>query len=260
VASEEVYKMLEQYDLPKTVSTILAAQEMIGNRNGMFRKLFARAADTEDVTLADIEQQVLEEFAESVKSPKDMAKAQKVLAETAENVMKSMKNESNVTSLDLKEMRMVQTQIELGTKMSKEETYQIPVLVGDSVTGVSLKIVRGKEEKGRVDILFEGEALGRTAAQISVKGDKIEGYIVSDSQATLSAMREQEEALSGMLKTEEEQEVEIRYVHAKDVDLAKFSAKTTETFDEEQSQTQTKTLYHMAESFLKTLRSLEISQ
>ena len=51
------------------------------------------ATDTEDVTLADIEQQVLEEFAESVKSPKDMAKAQKVLAETAENVMKSMKNE-----------------------------------------------------------------------------------------------------------------------------------------------------------------------
>ena len=88
----------------------------------------------------------------------------------------------------------------------------------------------------------------------------MKGYIVSDSQATLSAMREQEEALSGMLKTEEEQEVEIRYVHAKDVDLAKFSAKTTETFDEEQSQTQTKTLYHMAESFLKTLRSLEISQ
>ena len=186
----------------------------------MFRKLFAKAIDTEDVTLADIEQQVLEEFAEAVKSPKDMAKAQKVLAETAENVMKSMKNESNVTSLDLKEMRMVQTQIELGTKMSKEETYQIPVLVGDSVTG----------------------------------------YIVSDSQATLSAMREQEEALSGMLKTEEEQEVEIRYVHAKDVDLEKFSAKTTETFDEKQSQTQTKTLYHMAESFLKTLRSLEISQ
>ena len=99
-----------------SVSTILAAQEMIGNRNGMFRKLFAKATDTEDVTLADIEQQVLEEFAESVKSPKDMAKAQKVLAETAENVMKSMKNESNVTSLDLKEMRMVQTQIELGPK------------------------------------------------------------------------------------------------------------------------------------------------
>lgn len=48
----------------------------------MFRKLFARAADTEDVTLADIEQQVLEEFAEAVKSPEDMAKAQKVLAET----------------------------------------------------------------------------------------------------------------------------------------------------------------------------------
>ena len=262
---EQFKQALEQLPEDVNLQKSYTEQEMAEYRNSAVAseevyKLFAKAADTEDVTLADIEQQVLEEFAEAVKSPKDMAKAQKVLAETAENVMKSMKNESNVTSLDLKEMRMVQTQIELGTKMSKEETYQIPVLVGDSVTGVSLKIVRGKEEKGRVDILFEGDALGKTAAQISVKGDKIEGYIVSDSQATLSAMREQKEALSGMLKTEEEQEVEIRYVHAKDVDLAKFSAKTTETSDEEQSQTQTKTLYHMAESFLKTLRSLEISQ
>ena len=63
-----------------------------------------------------------------------------------------------------------------------------------------MKIVRGKEEKGRVDILFEGDALGKTAAQISVKDDKIEGYIVSDSQATLSAMREQGGSLKRYVK------------------------------------------------------------
>lgn len=260
MASEEVYKMLEQYDLPKTVNTILAAQEMVNNRNGVFRKLFARAENTRDISLADVKQQVMEKFAEAVKTPEDMAKAQKILAETAENVMKTMIDESEVTSVDLKEMRMVHTQIELGTKMAKEETYHIPVLVGDSVTGVSLKIVRGKEEKGRVDILFGGENIGKVAAQISVKGEKIEGYIVSDSEATLEAFREREEEFSTMLAAEGGQEVELRYVHGKNVEMDGFLEKRQETQTGERSQTQTRTLYHMAESFLKTAQSLKISK
>lgn len=259
MASEEVYKMLENYDLPKTVSTILAAQEMINNRNGVFRKLFDRAKNTGDVSLADVKQQVLEEFAEAVKRPEDMAKAQKILADTAENVMKSMMNESEVNSVDLKEMRMIHTQIVLGTKMAKEETYHIPVLVGDSVTGVSLKIVRGKEEKGRVDILFGGENIGKVAAQISVKGEKIEGYIVSDSKATLEAFREREEEFSMML-TQDSEEVNLRYVQAENVELGSLFDRTREVETEERSETQTRTLYHMAESFLKTVQNLKISK
>lgn len=259
-ASEDVYKMLDQYDLPKTVSTVLAAQEMLNNGNGVFRKLFAKAADTQNISLADIEQQILEEFAESVKTPEDMAKVHRKLAETAENVMKSMMNETEVTSVDLKEMRMIHTQIELGTKMAKEETYHIPVLVGDSVTGVSLKIVRGKEEKGRVDVIFGGENVGKVAAQISAKGTKIEAYIVSDSKETLEAFQEREEEFAAMLAAEDEQEVELRYVYAKTKEVGLPVSKEEAVSEEERSEVQTKKLYHMAESFIKTVQDLKISQ
>ncbi len=259
-ASEDIYKMLDQYDLPKTVSTVLAAQEMLNNGNGVFRKLFAKAADTQNISLADIEQQILEEFAEAVKTSEDMAKAHRKLAETAENVMKSMMNETEVTSVDLKEMRMIHTQIELGTKMAKEETYHIPVLVGDSVTGVSLKIVRGKEEKGRVDVIFGGENVGKVAAQISAKGTKIEAYIVSDSKETLEAFQEREEEFAAMLAAEDEQEVELRYVYAKTKEVGLPVSKEEAVSEEERSEVQTKKLYHMAESFIKTVQDLKISQ
>lgn len=259
-ASEDIYKMLDQYDLPKTVSTVLAAQEMLNNGNGVFRKLFAKAADTQNISLADIEQQILEEFAEAVKTPEDMAKVHRKLAETAENVMKSMMNETEVTSVDLKEMRMIHTQIELGTKMAKEETYHIPVLVGDSVTGVSLKIVRGKEEKGRVDVIFGGENVGKVAAQISAKGTKIEAYIVSDSKETLEAFQEREEEFAAMLAAEDEQEVELRYVYAKTKEVGLPVSKEEAVSEEERSEVQTKKLYHMAESFIKTVQDLKISQ
>jgi len=258
VASEAVYQMLEQYDLPKTVNSIIALQDMMTNRNKTFRRLFKQSEQSEDTEIKDLQQQVLKEFAEALKTPEDMAKAQQKLAETAENVMKSMINEVDVSSIDLKEMRLTKTQIELGTKMTKEETYQIPVLVGDSVTGVSLKIVRGKEEKGRVDVVFGGDNIGQAAAQISVKGEKIEGYIISDSQSTLEAFQKEQESFETMLTHGSEQEVSLHYIQAKEPQSVQRIQTTEKADSTEKSEVQTKTLYHMAESFIKTLQNLSL--
>lgn len=258
VASEEVYQMLEQYDLPKTVNSILALQQMMSNRNGAFRKLFSQAAENPNTDIRQLQQQAFSEFAEALKSPEDMAEAQQKLAETAENVMKGMINETEVSTLDLKEMKLAKTQIELGTKMAKEETYQIPVLVGDSVTGISLKIVRGKEEKGRVDILFGGENIGQVAAQIATDGEKLEAYIVSDSQSTLEAFRQQEELFLQMLKEESGQKAELHYVQAKEPQKVHMLQTKGEEEISEKTEVQTKTLYHMAESFIKTVQVLNV--
>lgn len=257
-SSEEVYQMLEQYDLPKTVHTILAVQEMLTNPNRAYRKIFSQNPESDNIDLNEMKQQVLEEFAEALKTPEDMAKAQKKLAETAENVMKSMINETHVSSLDLKEMRLAKIQIELGTKMSKEETYHIPVLVGDSVTGVSLKIVRGKEEKGRVEILFGNENIGDVAAQIFVKADKVEGVISAESAKTLEAFRKQEDDFKALLEQGDKKIIDLHYVQAKEPQKVFTAAPLEETVSQEKREVQTKTLYHMAESFIKTVQNIEV--
>ena len=48
-------------------------------------------------------------------------------------------------------------QFQIGAKQSQEECYVIPMQTGDSVTGVSLKIVRGKKKNGLVEIFMDGE-------------------------------------------------------------------------------------------------------
>lgn len=259
-SSEEIYQILEQYDLPKTVNTILAVQEMMTNRNGAFRKIFSQNGATDEIDLNEVQQQILEEFAEALKTPEDMAKAQQKLAEIAENAMKGMINETEVSSLDLKEMRLAKTQIELGTRMSKEETYHIPVLVGDSVTGVSLKIVRGKEERGRVEILFGNENIGEVAAQISVKGEKIDGVISAESAKTLEAFQKREDEFKAMLEQDSDKAATIHYVQTKEPQKAMGTSAQEKAVPEENEDTrvQTKTLYHMAESFIKVVQSIEV--
>lgn len=58
----------------------------------------------------------------------------------------------------------MQAKLSINQTLAKKEQYSIPVLVGDKVTNVSLKIVRGVETKGIVDIMLESEMSGKIAA------------------------------------------------------------------------------------------------
>ncbi len=263
-ASEEAYQMLEAYDMPATVYHVMAAEELLHNRNKAYQKFFGDSTEDGDTDLAAVKEEILQRFAEAVKTPEDMAEAQKTLADTAENVMKTMIIESDqVSSLDLKAMKLLNAQIGLGTAAAKEENYAIPVLVGDEVTNVSLKIVRGKEKKGMVDILFSTDITGKIAAQLRATEDGIRGYVVSDTQTGREWLEAHAPELEKNLQTTEHPTVQLDYLTSEELDLNRFgrndkSEDTTQQTTEDR-QVQTKELYHMAEAFLTAVKGFERS-
>lgn len=263
-ASEEAYQMLEAYDMPATVYHVMAAEELLENRNKAYQKFFGDSTEDGDTDLAAVKEEILQRFAEAVKTPEDMAEAQKALADTAENVMKTMIIESDqVSSLDLKAMKLLNAQISLGTAIAKEENYAIPVLVGDEVTNVSLKIVRGKEKKGMVDILFSTDITGKIAAQLRATEDGIRGYVVSDTQTGREWLEAHAPELEKNLQTTEHPTVQLDFVTSEELDLNRFgkndrSEDTTQQTTADR-QVQTKELYHMAEAFLTVVKGFERS-
>ena len=52
------------------------------------------------------------------------------------------------------------------------------------MTNVSLKIVRGVETKGIVDIMLESEMSGKIATTFQAKEEGISGLVVTDKQET----------------------------------------------------------------------------
>ena len=191
-AEAQFIQILTGYDMPVTAYNILAANRLLNPRGGIFKSLFDKENIKEDIDFEEVKTDILEKFGEAVKTPEDMAKAHKKLAETAENVMKTMVDAQDVSSRDLRDMKIMRQQIALGTRMAKEEHYAIPVLVADELTNVQLKIVRGKEEKGKVDVLFETPKLGKVAARFQVQADGVKGYIASDSLRTIEELKRQQ--------------------------------------------------------------------
>ena len=255
--------MLSSHDIPVTAYNILAASRLAEGRN-VFKSLFSHEDLNQEIDLEEVKADILEKFAEAVKTPEEMAEAQEKLAEVAENVMKTMIESPDIRNMDIREMRIMRQQIELGTRLSKEETYAIPVLVADELTNVQLKIVRGKKERGKLDIIFDSPKLGKVAANFQVQPDSVKAYIVSDSRQTADALRAQEDSLRqrfGFLDGEDFH-WEMNVVYSDHVDLSHFvSAERNDPSQQDKEsdayQVQTKSLYGMAKAFLEEVKHME---
>lgn len=274
-ADESIYRILDKYDIPNTVSNVLAMESMLNQRNQMFRKIFGSSTsdhngddqvDAED--LEAIKQELLEEFGEAVSEPADMAVTQEKLGELAENVMKTMINSDHVTSLDVRDMKMLSAQLSVNSILAKEEQYAVPVMVNDELMNVSVKIVRGVDKKGIVDIMMESELRGKIAATFQAKEDGIHGLIATDSEETAELFKGQTQDLSDLLGGENDDVTELHCAHIPDLDLNHFSMgafgvdakEETQLSDSQKAENrdtyrvQTSRLYGIAEHFIKAVK------
>ena len=269
-AEESIYRILDKYDIPNTVSNVLAMESMLHQRNQMFRKIFGSStADhngDDQVDADDLEamkQELLEEFGEAVSEPADMAAAQEKLGELAENVMKTMINSDHVTSLDVREMKMLSAQLSVNSILAKEEQYAVPVMVNDELMNVSVKIVRGVDKKGIVDIMMESELRGKIAATFQAKEDGIHGLVATDSGETAELFKEQAQNLMDSLGGENDGVTELHCAHIPDLDLNHFSMgafgvdakdETSASENQDTYHVQTSRLYGIAKHFIKAIK------
>ncbi|MBR5127303.1 MAG: hypothetical protein IKU69_02640 [Roseburia sp.] len=272
--SESVYQLLEQYDIPNSVQNILAMEAMMKDRNQVFQKLLGQRdqndvpRDKDDFSAEEeieaIKKQLIKDFGNAVTEPKEMAEAQEALGKLAENVMKAMIASDEVTSIDIREAKLMRAQIAIQKKMSEQETYSVPVLVGDEVTNVTLKIVRGIEKRGIVDVVIESQLSGKIAATFQAKEKGISGMIATDNAETKESMSERINEFISVLQETEAGVADVKVAHIPNLDLNHFSMVSkdvSETVEKKEApadtdayQIQTSRLYGMAETFIRFVR------
>lgn len=262
-ADEEVYRFLERFDLPNTTDNIIAANRLINRRNQVFSQMFnsEEVFSGKEVDFEGIKEEILRRFAEAIKTPEEMAAAQETLAETAENVMKTMiADDEHITSMDIRELKLMNTQISIAGKMAGDEEYTIPVMVGGEVTNLSLKIVRGMAKKGMVEILFETAKAGKVAASIEAREKGISSIVAVDNTEMKKIL---EDHVQEITKGFGEEEADLQITYISKLNLSRFSQnagrnRQSEKSDEETYQIQTSRLYKIAKSFIETVKELEI--
>ena len=155
-------------------------------------------------------------------------------------------------------------QFSLCAQKAREESYMIPVQTGDDVTGVSLKIIRGKEDKGLVDIFFRGEMMGKVAAAFEAREEVISGVIATSDEETRQLLSDNLGLFAGSLNNDGKESVDLRVALIPDLSSEKFEAASLQKeLNIEKDETsnkdntvQTSRLYHVAEGFIQTVSEL----
>lgn len=256
-SEQQVYDLLERYDIPQTPAYLSGVREMLRHRNEVYRKLLRFAGEEQkEKGIEDVIQELLEDYGESVKTPEEMAKAQRRLEETAENVMKHMLVEKDVSSIQVRDMKLVMTQLQTIGKISKQsETYHIPIMVEDEVGNLSLKIVRGTEEKGLVDIALDTEKTGVVYASFRYEAGEISGDVSFEKKQVQTIFSENMTYLADAIQEKTDMPVSLKFAWDKGVKTDDFYKEASPDFEvtQETSPISTKALYGVAKSFIDAL-------
>jgi hypothetical protein len=257
-APEDVYSYLEHYDITNSMTNIMAASEMLRSPNRMMERLFRenRFSTTSMEKVAALKQQVLDNFEEALENPTELADAQETLAEVAEHVMDDMIiEEPNISTQQIRDMRQMVAEFQLCSKRTEEECYMIPIQTGDTVTGVSLRVVRGKKEKGLVDIFLDSGKMGKIAASFQANERGISGIIATDDPDTREQLLNQQDEFADRL----DDDCELSVTYVSDLSLSHFELTSAERASQETEEpaepVQTKRLYHIAEAFIQTVKA-----
>lgn len=250
---ENVYAFLEKYDVKTTAVNLMAASRLMKNPSEAVRNLWERGDSATARALLD---ETLRRFSESVKNPKELAQAQETLADTAEHVMDSMIIEDRHTgSIDIRQMKLLCSQLRIASNMSRQENYIVPIETADGVTGMKLRIVRGEDKKGLVDIFLEDKKCGRVAAYFEAKENSVSAMIVTDDEQTKKLFEDNITTFeSGISDGEQSVHIDVALEH--DISAKEPMASDTKSATESEKQpdgserVQTTRLYHIAEQFI----------
>lgn len=262
-SEEKVYQLLEQYDLPKTPAFLQGISEMLRNQNAVYRKLLKysseQTGDENQINITDMIEDLIEEYGEACKTPKEMAEAQHRLEETAEKVMKNMLVEKDVTSIDVRGMKLVMTQIQALGKMGEQsETYNIPILVEDKLGNLSLKIVRGTEEKGLVDVALQMDESGVISGSFRYEHGEITGDVDFEKPEIAGLFSEHMPYFANAMREATGLPVSFRYGTDASIAVDDFYEEKDVDFavTKEQDPIATKVLYGIARSFVEEMGEL----
>lgn len=237
---------------PVTINNLAAADRLMNSRGGVYKKLDDYTAPEKRGKV----KQALSHLHEALTDKDSAQEAYEELQQVYDEVLEEARYSPGMNYVDLKMMQSCYKQLALAGNLAKEENYQIPVEINGETTAIHLRVLHDKTDGGKVKATFETEDHGKVAAEFSIRGGKVSGYIACSTAEGTEVVRDRSESLQKSLqqifsgKKDGPELGHIGVVHSSDLDLNAFEA---EGLQEESAAVQTADLYQIAKTFITVI-------
>lgn len=231
-----------------TPENIKAMAEILGNDKDYnpWKKMDELADRLEDNSFREAMQEIAESFEDEATLEKAYDKVIKEAGDAIGRIAESGIGEY----LDIKAMQQTFKQIGLVSKMTREENYEVPLMLEDETLNIRVKILKKAEKEGKVFTSFETEEFGSILAQFTVNDGVLSALVAGESNIGLERLKEKSN-FEESFKNAGFEEVTFNYIQTDIINVDYFR----QHFDKAESdQMTTKQLYNIAKTFIQTVK------
>ena len=231
-----------------TPENIKAMAEILGNDKDYnpWKKMDELADRLEDNSFREAMQEIAESFEDEATLEKAYDKVLKEAGDAIGRIAESGIGEY----LDIKAMQQTFKQIGLVSKMTREENYEVPLMLEDETLNIRVKILKKAEKEGKVFTSFETEEFGSILAQFTVNDGVLSALVAGESNIGLERLKEKSN-FEESFKNAGFEEVTFNYIQTDIINVDYFRRH----FDKAESdQMTTKQLYNIAKTFIQTVK------
>lgn len=264
---DAVIRQLTDYEQPITAEHLLFASQMIKSPGEIWKQLADMRTKNQESPRSSGKTHENESFhslkdlgEELLKSLEDKEQAKSgyhVFCETIQTMITEESYMENRQALDVRAMSTLYKQMSFLGSMAREENYEIPAQIGDTLTSINLKIIHNSDLESKAAISLETETLGKVAAEFKMNGQKLEGLCICSSEEGTAFLKEGKELLENKLSEENIPVGEIYFAESKTLNLMEFSLKQSHG---RQEGADAGTLYKSARAFIGYVQETAIKK
>lgn len=251
--SQKELSFLTQVGIEPSISSLQAAQYLLSEESPVFKEINGYLKNTSLTKEKEETKNILEELEDSISNDTQLQENYKKLEENVKEILSKEYESPIITAEDISQLKLLGNTVQLMQSLSKQEHYEIPIQVGESITNVRLTVIRGAKEAGKVHINVNSETLGNIEGELSINKEKVKGFFLCDSRIGLETLQEEKTELGSRLK-----EIGL------DLDQMNYSlnrkVKDFYTSNQTDEKTNTKILYQAAKILIKTIKIAEQKQ
>lgn len=242
--SSRMISYLESKGIETTIENIMAA----GQLTEVYDTLKKQTKKLEEDKEQPIDQ-LMEGLSDTLDEPETLQQQVSLLEEEAEKLMDARLEADDITSMEIRELKLVCTQTKLLRKLANKQDYYVPVMTGEKMTNIHLTIVSGVESQGKVQIAYSSERYGNVSAQFTMTEKKLQGSVQCTSVKAADDIKAQ--------KADFEEKIQAQGMELEQITY-NVTGHSMEAFvQQDEQETDVRGLYQVAKAFVQHVSYLE---
>ena len=191
VYEEDVETMLDANDMPKTVTNIIAAHQVMYGEDGiygMIRNIKSNLSPEKRMRITEQENQLLE----NLEGKDYVVYGLENIRSSLSQAVHDKESDGTITAMDIQALKYLNAGMPIAMRAVEEDVFQIPLVVGDEVSIMKVSIMQDGSHAGDVTATMQTRKHGELTAFIHMTGNQIEGYIMTEEESGQSALEKNE--------------------------------------------------------------------